>query len=97
VTVAPLTTPIVTLQGDMEFREEANAVSGDESEFALVFSLGRGMWTRLSDDDRYLEESGELTFPGECAGDCFFNKWTWFYKGADGADTDASAGRVHRS
>jgi len=74
VTVAPATTPIVTLQGRYGIPRRGEWPFPEMSlEFALVFSLP-GMWAPI--DPTTIDiwaESGELTFPVNALG-LFFNE-----------------------
>jgi hypothetical protein len=74
VTVAPLLTPIVTLQGRYGIPRRGEWPFPEMSlEFALVFSLP-GMWTAI--DPTTIDiwaDSGELTFPVNALG-LFFNE-----------------------
>jgi hypothetical protein len=74
VTVAPLTTPIVTLQGRYGMPRRGEWPFPELSlEFALVFALP-GMWTTI--DPTTIDiwaDSGELTFPVNALG-LFFNE-----------------------
>lgn len=74
VTVAPLTTPIVTLNGRYGVPRRGEWPFPELSlEYALVFSLP-GMWTSIDPTtiDIWME-SGELTFPVNALG-LFFNE-----------------------
>lgn len=74
VTVAPATTPIVTLQGRYGIPRRGEWPLADVSlEFALVFSLP-GSWTTIDPATIDIwETNGELTFPVNAFG-LFFNE-----------------------
>ena len=74
VTVAPATTPIVTLQGRYGIPRRGEWPFPELSlEFALVFALP-GSWTAISPATIDIwPESGELTFPANALG-LFFNE-----------------------
>jgi hypothetical protein len=74
VTVAPATTPIITLQGRYGIPRRGEWPLADVSlEFALVFSLP-GSWTTIDPATIDIwEANGELTFPVNALG-LFFNE-----------------------
>jgi len=74
VTVAPATTPIVTLQGRYAIPRRGEWPFPEMSlEFALVFSLP-GMWAAIDPTTVDIwESSGEITFPVNVLG-LFFNE-----------------------
>jgi len=74
VTVAPATTPIVTLQGRYGIPRRGEWPFPEMSlEFALVFALP-GSWTTIDPTTiDFWAESGELTFPVNALG-LFFNE-----------------------
>jgi len=80
----------------MEFREEANGRSGDESGVRTGFSLP-GMWTAIDPTtiDIWME-SGELTFPVNALG-LFFNEVDVVYNGDGARYRRQCRSRAHRS
>ena len=88
VTVAPATTPIVTLQGRYGIPRRGEWPFPEMSlEFALVFALP-GSWTAI--DPTTIDiwaESGELTFPVNALG-LFFNEVDVVYNAGMEHDSD---------
>ena len=94
VTVAPATTPIVTLQGRYGIPRRGEWPFPEMSlEFALVFALP-GSWTTI--DPTTIDiwaESGELTFPVNALG-LFFNEVDCGLQRRPGHDSSSGEGGV---